>query len=429
MSASSEAAPSVEEEALDLDALSARVHKKLSFPLSTSLPVAAHRSAGSCMLRLRDAVLRGQALSQAAKMSLLCAGANCARRVSCETDDEASVALIKTTQALLFSLLALSEPKLDVRGESDDESTEGPEESEAEPAAPREPAPKRRRPCARDEEQLLAAWRMKSLADKLSEFCADSSWSTLLKSDAAVSRAALKEAQFVTKGGSMPAVYELSSIFFRCSASAMAASMIASVQPKRAREPVPDFLTLDTVSMLNDANEHQDEKLRALADAAESEAGQAVMRDLILSFKLPQQAVGVRRTVQLSRASNSMATKQYPEVLNGAHEAAMRGAMWTFEEDADEVHKMSALLAGLALVLVKDKDDIRKGSAFAGRVCLPFLDTPPPPPSAARLALLPESNEWVVFSLGSSGKPKVRCKKRGYEGFCQGLLLVSRLAR
>ena len=389
------------------------------------------------MLKLRDALLRGNELSQAAKMSLLCAGTNCTRRVACEVDDDASIKLIKTTQTLIFSLLALSEPKLDGMalepesledggtGEEGEESEEGVDDAE------QQGPPKRRRLRIRDDEQLILAWKAKSLADKISDTAqADSSWATILKSDAAVSRAALKEAQFVTKQGAMAEMYEMSCIFFRCSSAAMASSMLSSVQPKRPRdqEASSSFLTLDVVSMMNDANEHQDEKLNALADAAESESGQAILRDLILSFKLPQQAVGVRRTIGLSRASNSYATKQFPEILNGAHEAAMRGAMWTHEEDPDEIHKISALLAGYALVLVKNKDDIRKGNAFAGRVCLPFLDGPPPLPSVTRLALLPETNEWVVYSLHSNGKPKVRCKKRGYQGFCEGLLLVSKLS-
>lgn len=107
----------------------------------------------------------------------------------------------------------------------------------------------------------------------------------------------------------------------------------------------------------------------------------------------------------------------------------MRGAMWSYEEDSDEIHKIASLLAGFALVMVKNKDEVRKGNAFNGRVCLPFLDTPPPPPSVTRLALLPETGEWLVYSLDSSGKPKVRCKKAGYTGFCEGLLLVSKLLR
>jgi len=122
-----------------------------------------------------------------------------------------------------------------------------------------------------------------------------------------------------------------------------------------------------------------------------------------------------------------MATKQFPEILNVAHEAAMRGAMWSYESDPDPIHKIASLLAGFALVTVKNKDDIRKGNAFNGRVCLPFFDCPPPSPHVTRMALLPETAEWCVYSLSNDGKPKVKCKKHGYEGFCECLLLVSKL--
>ena len=437
MSASSEDAQSMEQDDPNLEALAARLHKKLTFPMDGSLPVAAHRSAGSCMLKLRDSMLRGNELTQSAKMSLLCAGVNCTRRVACEVDDDASIQLIKTTQTLVFSLLALCEPKIDgmepslesLEGEGD-ASEEGDTGDTGDTGDAGSSPPKRRRLQVRDDEQLLLAWKAKSLADKISqESHGDSAWAGILQSDAAVSRAALKEAQFISKKGAMAELYDISCIFFRCSSAAMASSMLASVQPRLPKDQETSaFLTLDVVSMMNDANEHQDEKLYTLADAAESESGQAILRDLILSFKLPQQAVGVRRTICLSRASNSAATKQYPEILNSAHDAAMRGALWTYQEDPDEIHKIATLLAGFALVLVKNKDDIRKGNAFRGRVCLPFLDGPPPPPSVTRLALLPETNEWVVYSLSTSGKPKVRCKKQGYGGFCEGLLLVSKMS-
>ena len=124
-----------------------------------------------------------------------------------------------------------------------------------------------------------------------------------------------------------------------------------------------------------------------------------------------------------------MATKQFPEILNVAHDAAMRGSMWSYESDPEPIHKIASLLAGFALSLVKDKDEIRKGNAFGGRVCLPFLECTPPPASTYRLALLPESGDWCVYSLSADGKPKVRIKKHGYAGFCEALLLVSKISR
>jgi hypothetical protein len=256
-----------------------------------------------------------------------------------------------------------------------------------------------------------------------------SSWDTTLRSDSAVSNAALKEARYVKDENAMQQMGVLSDVFLRTSAAAMMNSLINNATRPSRRSPAEDtrsFLTLDTVSMLNSANEMQDEKLMALADAAESEAGQAVLRDMILSFKLPTKAVGVRRCVCLTREANAFATKQYPEILNGAHEAAMRGAIWSYESDPDPIHKMSALLAGLALVICKQKDDIRKGSAFGGRVVLPFIDCPPVPPSVSRMGLVSDTGDWVVYTTDKIGNPKIRYKSPGYSGFCECVLLLSK---
>lgn len=90
---------------------------------------------------------------------------------------------------------------------------------------------------------------------------------------------------------------------------------------------------------------------------------------------------------------------------------------------------MAALLAGFALTMARHKDDIRKGDAFSGKLCLPFLDCPPPPQHAIRMALLPETGEWCVYSLSNDTKPKMRCKKHGYNGFCEALLLVCKMSK
>ena len=148
------------------------------------------------------------------------------------------------------------------------------------------------------------------------------------------------------------------------------------------------------------------------------------MRDIILSFKLPRKVVGVRRTLCLTREANTAATKEYPNILNSAHEAAMRGAMWSFESDDDQVHKIASLLAGFALTTAKSKDSARKGNAFNGRISLPFLDGPPPPPCTTRMAWIAESNDWVLYTADKLAHPKVRCRKAGYDGFCQCLLML-----
>ena len=96
-------------------------------------------------------------------------------------------------------------------------------------------------------------------------------------------------------------------------------------------EESDNFLTLDAAAFMSEANVDEEEKLLSIVDAAESEAGQAVFRDLILSFRLPKAVVGVRRTLLLSIDANRIATQQYTEILNDAHNCAMRGPIYEYK--------------------------------------------------------------------------------------------------
>ena len=147
-----------------------------------------------------------------------------------------------------------------------------------------------------------------------------------------------------------------------------------------------------------------------------------MLRDLILSFKLPRTAVGIRRTCLLSRESNRVATEQHPDVLGGAHDCAMRGARWSWEKDKDPVHKMCALLAGLAVQMCANAQSVRKDDMFDGRVQLPFLETHPVEPGVTRLALLEHSHEWVVYSMSPKGVPTVKLRQQGFEGMVAAAL-------
>lgn len=153
-----------------------------------------------------------------------------------------------------------------------------------------------------------------------------------------------------------------------------------------------------------------------------------IMRDLILSFTLPQHVVGVRRTPLLGREANRLATEQHPVLLGSAHEAAMRGAEWSWAEDPAPVHKMAALLAGLCILLAgrgETGDLLRKKDAFAGRVLLPFLETQPPPPAEKRLGYVPHRDEWLVYTVSRSGQPVVELRHAGLEGLSAAALLMS----
>ena len=451
MSESSEVAHSVCSDDYGIDSACCRIHKHLAQPLDQALPVSSHKRATCLMLKVRDALLRGASLHKTSKMALVCSGIACMRRVVVEVDAEDQQKLIKQTQTLLFALLVMSEePTHNHANNTDDQPN------------------KRMRLDASDDQHVIALWQSRCLSERILETGdsqASCSWEDVLTSDAAVSKAALREAQHVNGESALKNMCLLSDIFFRCSSTTMVSALInTNKHSPKHRSDDSSFLTLDTVGLLNMANDLHDEKLHALADAAESEAGQTVrrrmphtqcqhtatcchtlppsrptlfaclcvlqplqvLRDMILSFKLPTKALGVRKSISLSRQTNSEITKQYPGILNDAHDAAMRGALWSFESDPDPIHKMSALLAGLALIIAKDKDSIRKGNAFEGRVCLPFIDCPPAPPSLLRMALLPETNNWFVYNIDRHGNPKVRLKSSGYAGFCECVLLLSK---
>ena len=178
--------------------------------------------------------------------------------------------------------------------------------------------------------------------------------------------------------------------------------------------PPSAFLQLDSVNFLLQANQSK-QNLSSIVELAESEAGQTLLRDLILSFQLPQHVVGVRRVGVLGRDSNQLATQHHTTLLNEAHEAAMRGAEWEYKHNPSEVVKACCLLSGLAIMLMSRKGDIRKDDAFDGRVVLPFLETMQPPPHAKRLILLPALNEWAVFSMDRKGKPVVHMRDAGLD--------------
>lgn len=151
-----------------------------------------------------------------------------------------------------------------------------------------------------------------------------------------------------------------------------------------------------------------------------------ILRDLILSFKLPRSVVGLRRTCLLTREANKIATECHPDTLGGAHDAAMRGARWTWDKDEDPTHKMCALLAGLAVQMCDGPQSVRKDDMCDGRVQLPFLETHAPnSPGALRLALLEHTHEWVVYSTNSRGATTVRLRHAGGEGLCRAVLLFA----
>jgi len=164
----------------------------------------------------------------------------------------------------------------------------------------------------------------------------------------------------------------------------------------------------------------------SIVAAADSEAGQVVLRDLYLSFILPMTLVGVRRTLLLTREAAHRATQLHPQETQAAHGLAMQGAVWVWANSTDVTRRTCALLAGLACLLTRDgPDPVRKGDAFGGLVGLPFLEPRPPKNRAAtRLSLDRWTNRWVLFRL-LHGQPEVMGSGVGMDGLscCAGALL------
>lgn len=378
------AGPNCQEQ--QLEELCGKVHRRLGTDAAKAIAVAEHASATRAMAAARNIVLEGEVRPSAgARTALLCSGVACLRRIHCDVETPENASLIRTTLVLLFTLLALCEES---NGDVDDD-------------------------------EIVAAWQARPLEEAAfpEEVASTCCWSDELRSDARVGRAALRVARRVSGEGAMARLHELAKICFVCSSAAMARAALDSASP-----PDNDFLTLDAFSMTEAAAGSASKRLASLVAAAESEAGQSVFRDLVLSFKLPASVVGVRKALMLSRETNATATKSYTEILNAAHEAAMRGAEYEWTNSPDHVHLVCAVLAGLAVVLGKTPEAIRKSDAFAGRIALPFLQCTPPAEGLSRICLL--ADEWVCYEL-TNGKARVLKRGLGFEGFCDSILEFS----
>jgi len=419
--------------------LAERIHCKICHFDGMELPVKAHRSAVNSMVELRDLLLQlASDADRDVRLMLLYAGVSVHRRTLTGSEgDEASD--LNVTLALLFMLQVLCDvrardqtpppigggvsmsPSLQqyppseaggpteegVPGPSHPTGATGGESPEAADAPPR-PVP------MRHEQTTLQQWGKQSLQqviEQLEKEDPHGQWDEALRlTPDSVCRACVWEAPRLQKQGTLAGVGELASTFFRCSALTLMYNMLEAQKP--GREEHSSFLTLSTMNFLQDANETlQRNNLAAIVDSAESEAGQQVLRDMILSFTLPHYVVGVRKVPLLSREANIVATEHFTKLLGDAHETAMRGAEWTWTNDIDEMHKIGALLAGLCILLAGrggSTDIIRKSEAFKGRVQLPFLETTAPPSGTARMAFVPHRNEWMIYTVDKHGAPQVQ---------------------
>lgn len=176
--------------------------------------------------------------------------------------------------------------------------------------------------------------------------------------------------------------------------------------------------------------EERSSRLAAIAASADSEAGQAILRDLLASFLLPRSVVGTRTTLCFDRDTARRASLRCPEVVARAHEIATGGALEAWQQDKEGVVRSSALLAGFALILKRIEGQSggggrKTGDAFGGRVELEFLsERVAIDPDLTRLRVFPEEGLWVLHSLTDKGLPAVCYQGAGFEGLCNAILLI-----
>lgn len=234
------------------------------------------------MAALKELLLEGEILDGGSKMCLTCTGIALAKRIATDIELPETNAHMRTTLALLFVLVVLGnqEPPTP-SGAGPSSSSMEEEEDLEEDAAMEEEEP----PPPPPAESLLRIYGGHSVADMLyaTTSASTNSWLEQLKDPGALCRSVLSEASLRGHELDMNALSALGATFFRASADAMAVAMFNSCSP-----PGDDFLTLQTVGFLAKANDNKSEKLAAIADVAESEAGQTVRAFTPLRARVPR---------------------------------------------------------------------------------------------------------------------------------------------
>ena len=386
------------------------------------------RSRFRVLCKLRDAIANGDQVSKKAAMGLVCCGIGLYRRHTLgdreeeDGDGEETNALIRQSVTLIFVLLAAIEAKNNSRATMDISdaqeivkranaatlakvmripkpkkrkrrrtSEEGGEEGEEE-------EPKTQAEIDAEREERAEAWE---LANTVSSGML--TMSVLKQVAHSIGRRTTSSAEHGT----------LADLFFRNSAACMAHNLLLKEGPG-------DFVSLRAAA---GSAVPREKRLLALAQAGESEAGQSVLRDLLLSFLLPSSVVGVRRHLLMSRAASAAAGVDHADQVNQAHSCAMAGTEFIWLHGTSPLERACSILAGVAVLVTKGGEDpMRKQDAFLGRVGLPFFETTPPSPGVKRLTLVPDQRRWVLYKVGKDNVPSVLCNLRGFDGFCDALL-------
>ena len=376
--------------------------------LSERLPLLAHLSIGRTLCKLRDAITNDEPVSPKAAKALLCCGIAMYRRHAVGEkgdeegeDHEETMALVKQSSVLIFVLLASIEARSS-GGVADVEAAyEVVERANAatlagvlEASTPT--SRKRKTPEGQEEAEGEEAAAPPPIADA----------GTLTMS-------VLQYVSQMLRDRASTEHERLADLFFRTSAACMAQKLLLA-------HGASDFVSLKATA---DHEVPREKRLLGIAQAGESEAGQSVLRDILLSFLLPSGIIGVRRNLLLSRAASTSAGVDHADAVNQAHSVAMAGCEFIWQNGTDPLERACALLAGAAVLTTKGGEDpIRKQDAFVGRVSLPFLETTPPASGVKRLALLTDQKRWVLYKVDKKNKPQVLCNLGGFEGLCDCLL-------
>ena len=344
--------------------LIAKAHDKLGH--SGPLSLTEHLSAAKTLRSLRDRIAGGERLDQKTQVLLMCTGIACYRRWSVgesglgssttgsgTAKDEAAETrmneeareLVRGTAARLFVLLCMAEKQkdrlLDVETAQQAVATAGLTSVWAQ-LRPK-PVPKKKhkkqqrgRASTIDGNAEMEEEEEEELDEE--DRREQASWEIATRlSTGEVARHALTLGVSCLDDDASTAIDKLMPFFFRAAGCNMADSMLMPTGDN-------DFVSLSMAKPMAELKgEERAKRLKALSIAAESEAGQSVVRDMLLSFLLPASHVGVRRTLLLTRASSTHAGVDYPELTTRSHEVAMGGSEWMWENGTDVLERMCCL--------------------------------------------------------------------------------------
>ena len=227
--------------------------------------------------------------------------------------------------------------------------------------------------------------------------------------------------------GETETTLELPVIFFRAASIQLMDEVILKASALADAERAVSFVSLEKSSFVENPETPHAERLRMIVGLAESEAGQSLLRDTILSLKLPRSVLGVRGTYLIDRAVNRTAASDNTDLVNEAHNAAMCGAVWCWGNEGDVTLQTAAVLAGLGVLFCGTKGTLAKTVPYGGRVILPWLCAPPNNPSSLSTKLLysPTFDTWTAFSNRANSEIDIHCRVPGIQGLIWGASILA----